>query len=280
MNWRLVEPCCGSAAVTFRALGARKPVCAYQGGKGRLSRVIVEMLDEAGFHGAPSEVVLRDAGPWGIAAASLVNPSTRAKVYQRLEALAQENPAQVYQQLHRCACPIDHAYYTAEFLFLQRLSHSGKAVSGRGGRWYSPGFNRTSAYGTPGTERFGEVRPQIQGLLDRIREMDSMASPPADFGHGLPWPEVPRVEIPTAVYLDPPYLGVTVYPDGKLSRLEVVGLAHTWAVAGAWVGVSEAEPVQELVDLGWKTRVLAEPRDVNNRFHSKRGEILTFFAGS
>ncbi len=78
-----------------------------------------------------------------------------------LEAWAKEDPKARYDALHRSQASEDPATFAAEFLFLQRLSHSGKAV-GLGAmmaepwrRWVSPGLNKTSAYGTPSSARFG-----------------------------------------------------------------------------------------------------------------------------
>lgn len=63
----------------------------------------------------------------------------------------------------------------------------------------------------------------------------------------------------TVIYMDPPYRGTTPYQH-DMDRAEVVALATAWAAAGALVGVAEAEPVAELVVLGWHAVDLTSAR--------------------
>ena len=275
--WSYVEPCCGSASIAFALLGARRPLVPYQGSKWRFRERLTARFVAAGVSGPPASITLWDPGPWGEVAPLLLRPEARARVIERLGALAAEDARGVYDRLNQAPVAEDVFERAAEFMFLQRLSYSGKAVGTREGRWVSPGFNTSSAYGLAGTERFGQVKPMIPSLL-RVLEGYSRSLSPAAVGGGrrsaLP-PDGPT-DRRTVVYIDPPYRGSTAYPDGALSREEVVLLAARWRDAGASVFVSEGEPVAALTDRGWSTSLLDDGRGDTSPFRGKQQEWLTY----
>lgn len=273
-GWHYVEPCCGSASIALALLGARRPLLPYQGSKWRFRRALLERFEQAGFSGRPVRLQLEDIGPWGDVAATVLK--RRAEVVVHLQAFGEEDARTVYERLHRGPVPSDPARYAAEFLFLQRLAYSGKAVGDPAARWSSPGFNRSSAYGLPGTERFGAVKPMIPSLL---RVLDAYASlPPVQVvgGRRSALPPGGPVDVPTLVYLDPPYVRSTRYPMGDLDRPGVVDLATAWRHAGAHVVVSEGEAVGELVERGWTAGLLDPGRQDTSRFRGKQAEWVTW----
>ena len=74
------------------------------------------------------------------------------------------------------------------------------------------------------------------------------------------------------VYIDPPYLNTTGYAH-DLGRDAVCELAERWASAGAWVVISEAEP---LAELGWHQAEITGERNGQKRTFSKQQrEYLT-----
>lgn len=271
MSWTWVEPCCGSASIALALLGARRPLLPYQGSKWRFRE---RLLATVGMPGSPDHVRLADAGPWGVAAPTVIDPVARAGVIARLEAFAARDARAVYDALHQGPVPADPIDATAQFLFLQRLAYSGKAVGDRDGRWVSPGFNTSSAYGLPGTERFGAVHPMIPSLIGVLRGYDLA---PAIVTGGRQPARAPTepVDRPTVVYLDPPYAGSTAYPAGDLSRDEVVALAEAWRRAGARVLISESEPIDALIARGWRAAPLDPGRQDTSRFRGKQAEWLT-----
>lgn len=275
--WAYVEPCCGSAAVGLALLGARRPLLPYQGSKWRFRKGLLARFASLGFPGRPASVRLDDAGPWGRVATACVDPVARRVVVEHLESMNAEDPRVVYDRLHGRPTPEDDARYAAEFLFLQRLAFSGKAVGDGGESWASPGFNTSSAYGLPGTERFGEVKPMIPSLIRVLKAYDAQLAPVPVAGARRSAADVDgvRVDGPTLVYLDPPYVRSTGYPGGALDRSGVVAVAQRWADAGARVVVSEGEAVQELVDLGWTAELLDGGRQDTSRFRGKQEEWIT-----
>jgi hypothetical protein len=273
MGWTYIEPCCGSASTALHLLGARRPLLPYQGAKWRFRREWRAHLDALGFADPPAAIVLGDAGPWGDVAPTVLGPE-RPAVIAVLEGLAAEDPRTVYDRLHRHPVPADASRYAAEFLFLQRLAYSGKAVGDPNGCWSSPGFNTSSAYGLAGTDRFGAVKPMIPSLIRVLRSYDDLLPVPTS-GARRPAVAPACVDDPTLVYLDPPYAGSTRYPMGDLSRDDVVRIALGWHAAGAVVVVSEGEPIDALVDRGWTASLLNPGRQDTSRFRGKQAEWMT-----
>jgi site-specific DNA-adenine methylase len=193
---------------------------------------------------------------------------------EELEGLAACDPGEVFRRLQGAPVPDLAPAFAAEFLFLQRLSFSGKAVGTRRGRWASPGFNQTSAYGVAATARFGEVKPMIPSMVKVLKhyhrdlqdvDVDVRCEPAG----------APRRNLhsKTLVYLDPPYAESTSYPDGQMSRPEVVALAQAWRDCGASVMVSE----QHSLDLpGWARGLLSTGRDDTSPFRGKQQEWITY----
>jgi hypothetical protein len=79
----------------------------------------------------------------------------------------------------------------------------------------------------------------------------------------------PTVPPGTIVYCDPPYLNTTGYAS-DLPRAEVVRLARAWADAGAWVVISEQEPIPELMADGWHAVDITDTRRGQKRTFSKQ----------
>lgn len=276
MTYTLVEPCSGSAAFTLYLLGATRAILPYQGSKWRFRRELETIAQELGFAGRPKRVVLTDPGPWGTTLGVVLRPVQRKMLIGLIEAFAKDDPHVVFERLHGKPVAADPVEFAAQFLFLQRLSFSGKAVGVREGRWVSPGFNKTSAYGVPATERFGAVSPMIPSLARVLKEYDRSLCDDVDVVSLRVAANVPeRLDGETLVYLDPPYVDSTRYPDGEMSRAEVVRLARRWTDLGAAVMISE----QHALDVpGWERRLLSRGRDDTSPFRGKQQEWVTLRA--
>jgi hypothetical protein len=79
----------------------------------------------------------------------------------------------------------------------------------------------------------------------------------------------PQLPAGTVAYMDPPYLGTTGYSH-DLGRGAVLELARKWADAGAFVAISEAEPIAALVAEGWSTVEITGERVGQKRTFSKQ----------
>ena len=274
-GWTLVEPCSGSAALTLHMLGARRALLPYQGSKWRFRHSLERRICELGFAGAPAAVRLTDPGPWGHTLGVVFNAAQRRELVGLLRSWAAEDARRVYERTHGATVSDNPVCAAAEHLFLQRLAFSGKAVGVRDGRWSSPGFNTSSAYGLASTGRFGAVKPMVPSMIrvlegydEQLRavpvtvERRSAAGPDGPIGH-------------TLVYLDPPYAGSTAYPNGSMTTDQVRALARGWRAAGAAVIVSEQRgiPMES-----WKRQRLYRGRTDTSPFRGKQEEWVTWAA--
>jgi len=82
----------------------------------------------------------------------------------------------------------------------------------------------------------------------------------------------PQLPPGSVVYIDPPYVNTTGYAH-DLGRGAVCELAERWASAGAWVVISEAEP---LAELGWHhVEITGERVGQKRTFSKQQREYLT-----
>jgi hypothetical protein len=280
MDWTLIEPCCGTASLSLHLLGAKQALLPYQGSKWRYRKPLEQLVRELGFVGAPSTAVLTDAGPLGLVMDTLGDRRVLKKVILELEALEQEDPLKIFTWLNGSSPPRDKALFSARFLFLQRLSFSGKAVGVIGHRWVSPGFNKTSAYGLASTNKFGKINPMIPSLLRVLRGyLEDLPYGVIFSNQGQAFrPPHEKIAGRTLVYLDPPYKDSTDYPNGAMLREEVVELAQAWASAGASVVVSEGEPISELTNKSWAYQRISAGRNDTSKFRGKQEEWVTYAA--
>jgi len=85
----------------------------------------------------------------------------------------------------------------------------------------------------------------------------------------------PQLPPGTVVFADPPYLNTSGYGH-DLPRSEVVRMARLWSDAGAFVGVSEQEPIPELIADGWHAVEITHGRKGQKRTFSRQSaEFLT-----
>ncbi len=302
-GWHIHEPCAGSAALTYHLFGAKRSILPYMGSKWRYRRELEKLVRAFGFSGKPDAACLTDVGPWGQAHICLSRE--RTDVLDSLRGMAQLDARSVYGRIleegiysEEDGSELCNAEFTARFLFLQRLAFSGKAVGTKGPRnrqWLSPGFNGTSAYGClprwqcthcehrflaepeelvvcpkecagRGRQVFGRVKPMIPSL---IRAIEALPRRVVRFAEEMP------LGPHSLVYIDPPYVGSTPYPNGTMPRYGVIALARSAAEQGAAVIVSEAEAIPELVADGWGTLKLAG-RGGDSPFKTTKEEWLTF----
>lgn len=282
-RYALYEPFCGSAALTMHLLGSRRQILPYQGSKWKIRRELTAVLHELG-HLDPWAIHLNDQGPWGLAFQVLHRPVFLEALIATLEAWCAADPEELYRSLHGAKLQSNLVLDAAAFLFLQRLSYSGKAVSvDKEGRWKSPGFNKTSAYGTPATARFSEVKPMLPSLVRCLKEnlrgmhwpADNVVMSQENALDCNPFRGESPAHLPRVAYLDPPYQGTTGYPHtDSLSVDQVVALAISLKEQGFRVLLSESESLEPLLELGWSMKILRGAPVDGKPFHTKNREIL------
>lgn len=287
MRWALVETCAGSSALTLHLLGSKHALLPYQGSKWKVRRQLEALLRHKGLEGPPSAVWLNDLGPFGWTWLAL--REHRHAVADRLEVLGRKDPRGVFDRLQGSSAAVDRAQFAAEHLFLQRLSHSGKAVLCKDGRWASPGFNRNSAYGCDGTTRFGPIKPMIPHLVKVIRALDFGKTPTPvtrsdarelDLDTWLRFVVDPAGVDRVVFYVDPPYAGTTGY-GGTWSKDDTRAVVHRIldgtkrSRLPVLVVVSESNPV-ELGPHAAAAEKLLGRTDGSSPFRSTKEEWVTF----
>lgn len=136
----------------------------------------------------------------------------------------------------------------ARWLVLQAGSSRGKAVTvGPNGTWKTHGFAHLSDLARAKGFRY---RFDVEVLADRVEALRFPGGNVAVY-NGDVADLVPTGDLSdTDVLFDPPYVDRTGY-GWDCARAQVVTTATSFADAGARVLVCEAEPVAELVELGW-----------------------------
>lgn len=282
MSGTLVELCCGTAAVSLRALAGRPitTLTGYMGNKRRWSTQLAELL---GFGSTvPDRVVLVDAGPWGDVWAVLRDRERRHAVAAVLRGW-EGDPHRLWQDLVVRPPPADDAQRIAQYLWLQARSAGTIPIwwAPERRRWESPTGSRTEAAHpkeTPASIR--KRAPKLAaggayaGAGDATRRQKTTPGGcrgiqyPATIARRLealdrlPWDRVEVIRgdlrdveplAGAAVYFDPPYRNCPRYA-AVCPRADVLAVAARWQAAGARVLLSEGEPL-ELA--GWSHAVLA-----------------------
>lgn len=236
MSSTLVELCAGSAAVSMRLLG-NAPATRYMGGKGRFADSIIDCLE---ITDVPDRIILVDPGPWGTVWTHL--PGNLEAVTAGVEFyLRAGDDAATWKTLAAAPVPENATEYITVFLILQTLSWRSKPITEKDGKWVTSGIDRTMALGIPGTERFGEVMPQLPQMAKRLKTIGRLDRIE---GHRCSALDLEPVTGAT-VYIDPPYRNTQGYGH-DFERDEVLSTVDRWLEHGARVAISEAEPIKAM----------------------------------
>lgn len=233
---RIVELCCGSSAVSLHLLGAA-PLMPYQGSKKRYAEAITRTCGLT----RPDAAILVDLSPWPEALTCLACSWMREAITSRLSSMRSADPMVLWERFTAESVPVDRVERVSRFLALQRWSFRGKPVWSRGRGM--PGASKTDMYGRKGTDKFGEVKPQLIGLIGRVRSFPTLPLVAQTRDAREVAPKEWVIPGSTVVYFDPPYAGTTGYLDADLGRSEVLDIARRWQAAGAQVVISEASPL-------------------------------------
>ena len=112
-------------------------------------------------------------------------------------------------------------------------------------------------------------RLDLPGVADALPTLPTLPASILPDARAVDPPQLPPGSV---VYIDPPYLNTTGYAH-DLGRDAVCELAERWASAGAWVVISEAEP---LAELGWhQVEITGERVGQKRTFSKQQREYLT-----
>jgi len=268
----LVELCAGSAALsTAWVAGDVTPppvLYPYMGGKRRFARELLGLLDLPLF--AWPSLLLVDAGTTADTLAAIADRELRARVLEHVGRWERKG-RDLWEGLASGSVPHDPAHRAAVHLALQVAAPLGRPIDHDGRTWTTPGYATVSPAGR--ARGFSE-RLTKETVARRVLEVGQAFDRCVSVRVVRARAEDVPVEPARAVYIDPPYVGVTGYRH-ELRRAEVVRLALAWAEVAEVVGVSEHEAIPELVAQGWRAVELRGGDDL--REGQTRGEVLTLW---
>ncbi len=242
-----IELCAGSAALTLWMNEKQHPVVAYAGGKAGYAEEILKILHPEGIR----HFVLVDLGPWGRTWETLIRYSEN--VADVLLSKKEEEPLEVRTWALEHIRSISEVVAAAAHLLVIASTYGGFEKGGFKGRHKH----------RPNVDGF---IPNRRNLAQRVRSLkipSSIKAYHADAGTIDPFPAL--------VYIDPPYRGTTKY-SASFSRASVVTTAIRWSNAGSRVVVSEGEPIEELVALGWSCKEITKARKGQKRTNTRSVE--------
>lgn len=228
-----VELCCGSAAVTLRLLGGQRctPLVPYQGGKRKFSGAILDVLGLRAGGGA-SEVVLCDAGPWGLVWQQITTGVDLAPYMTGWNELDDDEQAADFKVMAGTWSAIEHpAARAAAWLWLTQRSFGGKGP-------HAGGVSRRIKMGPK--SKHSPWRHTIDAPVPALDRLGDLPWPKTTVHHG-DVRDVRAIEGAT-MYIDSDYRGTTSY-GSSLPRADLIALLRRWDHAGAVVVASEAEPL-------------------------------------
>jgi len=130
---------------------------------------------------------------------------------------------------------------------------------------YEQGNTKTGFVG-PGDRRQDTRAASVSVSVARLPTLPASILPDA---RDIDPPQLPPGSV---VFIDPPYVNTTGYAH-DLGRDAVCEIAERWASAGAWVVISEAEPLSEL---GWhQVEITGERVGQKRTFSKQQREYLT-----
>jgi len=139
--------------------------------------------------------------------------------------------------------------------------------------WSVKGSNLSSAFFRgPGGISSGKHDRRALTLNGAAARLSTFPTFPASILPDARAVEPPQLPSGSVVYIDPPYVNTTGYAH-DLGREAVCEIAERWASAGAWVVISEAEP---LAELGWhQVEITGERVGQKRTFSKQQREYLT-----
>ena len=258
-----VELCAGSFAVGLRLIGGKhaRPPVAYTGSKLGYGSSVLSAFGLHSGQGADA-VMICEPGPWAHAWAALSNDEARAGVVARLRTWVDEDPFELWTRL--LAEPPnqgDLVWSVSRWLWLLARSYCSTPVA-----WDATKASYAPDESANGVKVWGATT--IPQLIERVAALPSSWPNTAIFnGEADTMPEPEQCPPGTFVYIDPPYAGTSKLYDNEFAREDVIATAKRWAKAGAFVGISEGEPLE--IE-GWHHYEITHVRRSQKRQFSKQ----------
>jgi len=259
------ELCAGTAALSLRLHGGKnaRPPVSRMGNKQGYAAAILRTLGLRSGSGAARYLLCEPDDGCRLLLTSYTDADLRNKAAEIIRGWKDEDPRALWERLRAegpvKAPPVD----PREVARWIRLVTANRLIN------VGPDFKNTGQGGsTHGGDAFCTSIPELLDAMDRV-PVDPLPAAIAPDARAVDPPQLPPGSV---VYIDPPYVNTTGYAH-DLGRDAVCELAERWASAGAWVVISEAEP---LAELGWhQVEITGERVGQKRTFSKQQREYLT-----
>ena len=251
-----VELCAGSAAIMLQLNGQTPPV-SYAGNKRGYANTIIETFGIT--NNKKRKYVLVEPGYWGTTWEVLNDSEKKHKVAERIETLSLEEPKIIWSNAKK-----DMKAGDSDII---RCAAHLLTVAGTHGGFEKGGFKGKHKR-RPNVDGFIPNRNSIAERIKKLQLPEELVVYHQNAQDTVPFKSY--------CYIDPPYMNTIGY-EYTLTRNDVVDLGKKWAKIGAFVMISEGEPITELVKCGWSVKDITKEREGQFRKNSvSKNEWITF----
>jgi len=258
------ELCAGTAALSLRLHGGKhaRPPVSRMGNKQGYASAILRTLGLRSGSGAARYLWCEPDDGCRLLLTSYTDADLRSKSAEIIRSWKEEDPRKLWERL-RAEGPVKSP--PADPREVARWCW----VTGHGD--FSQPPRLAAQYASPEGRADGSWAAPPRDWL--CRRLSTLPTLPASILPDARAVEPPQLPPGSVVYIDPPYLNTTGYAH-DLGRDAVCELAERWASAGAWVVISEAEPLAELD--GWhQVEITGERVGQKRTFSKQQREYLT-----
>ena len=253
-----IELCAGTAALSLRLHGGKRarPPVSRMGAKTGYASAILRTLGLRSGEGAGHYLWCEPDAGCRLLLTAYTDEQLRREAAEVIRGWKDEPPRELWERL-RAEGPVT-APDPREVARWCLMANCSMRADPSQGYAVGDGCNTRWGGGTPQSSTSG-----------RLLSTPTLPATITDDARLLTPPSLPPGSI---AYIDPPYQNTTGYA-ADLSRAEVIELAKRWSDAGAWVVISEAEPIEAL---DWHTVEITGERVGQARTFSKqKSEWLT-----
>ena len=259
------ELCAGTSALSLRLHGGKnaRPPVSRMGNKQGYAAAILRCLGLRSGSGAARYLWCEPDDGCRLLLTSYTDADLRSKAAEIIRSWADQDPRKLWERL-RAEGPVKSPPVDPREV-ARWLTVTGNCAF-NSDPWRSHKSGGRGAFDAIHGDGNGRDIAKFASSLSTLPTLPASILPDA---RAVDPPQLPPGSV---VYIDPPYVNTTGYAH-DLGREAVCELAERWASAGAWVVISEAEP---LAELGWhQVEITGERVGQKRTFSKQQREYLT-----